>query len=104
MSPRLSVFRCIIPDCEKIVKSAKNPQSGLESAALRVLYLRVKENLREIFYRISVMFLNTLTRVLATVDMVLMKISKATPTTSLRVSPTVSPVTPYGRASPCHGP
>ena len=44
-------------------------------------------------YRIRVILRNTLTRVLATVDMVLMKISRATPTTSLRVSPTVSPVT-----------
>ena len=43
--------------------------------------------------RISVMFRNRLTRVLATVDMVLMKMSRATPTTSFRVSPTVSPVT-----------
>ena len=36
---------------------------------------------------------NRAARVLATVDMVLMKMSRATPTTSLRVSPTVSPVT-----------
>ncbi len=45
------------------------------------------------FYLISVKFLNTTESVLATVDMVLMKMSSATPTTSLRVSPTVSPVT-----------
>ena len=44
-------------------------------------------------YRIRVIFLNTLTSVFATVDMVLINISKATPTTSFRVSPTVSPVT-----------
>ena len=44
-------------------------------------------------YRIRVMFRKRLTSVLATVDMVLMKMSSATPTTSLRVSPTVSPVT-----------
>ena len=44
-------------------------------------------------YLISVKFLNTTESVLATVDMVLMKMSSATPTTSLRVSPTVSPVT-----------
>lgn len=42
---------------------------------------------------ISVKLRNTLTSVLATVDMVLIKMSSATPTTSLRVSPTVSPVT-----------
>lgn len=44
-------------------------------------------------YRISVILRNRLTSVLARVDIVLMKMSSATPTTSLRVSPTVSPVT-----------
>ena len=41
----------------------------------------------------SVKWLNSVAKVLATVDMVLMKMSSATPTTSLRVSPTVSPTT-----------
>ena len=44
-------------------------------------------------YLMSVKWENTVASVLATVDMVLMKMSSATPTTSLRVSPTVSPVT-----------
>ena len=44
-------------------------------------------------YLNSVKWVNTEASVLATVDMVLMKMSRATPTTSLRVSPTVSPVT-----------
>lgn len=38
-------------------------------------------------------FLSTGASVFATVDMSLIKISRATPTTSLRVSPIVSPVT-----------
>ena len=44
-------------------------------------------------YLMRVMLLKRLTRVLATEDIILMKISKATPTTSFLVSPTVSPVT-----------
>ena len=45
------------------------------------------------FYLIRVKFLITPPRVLATVDILLIKISKATPTTSFLVSPTVSPTT-----------
>lgn len=44
-------------------------------------------------YLKSVKWEKTEIMVLATVDIILMKMSSATPTTSLRVSPTVSPVT-----------
>ena len=46
-----------------------------------------------LYYFTSAIFLRTGASVLATVDISLMKISSATPTTSLRVSPIVSPVT-----------
>jgi hypothetical protein len=53
----------------------------------------VSQNSSFIFYLNNVICVKTTAIELATVDIVLMKISSATPTTSLRVSPTVSPVT-----------
>ena len=75
-----------------IIKALHNELCSALKLRFNLYYQTVRPALK-LNYLIRVTVLKRTTSVLATVDIILIKISSATPTTSFLVSPIVSPVT-----------